>query len=86
MSKLNELVVKGQVKLMQARNKVQDKLVEMSKTKLSGDSQLVVALVLIAVAVGLCFIFRNTINQVMNQLFTAIKGAISNLSAGMIQN
>lgn len=80
MSKLDTLVIKGQIKAMQAKDKLQETLAK----KLSGDSQLVVALVLIAVAVGLCIIFRNTINEIMNSLFGTIKEAINKLSAGTI--
>lgn len=50
--------------------------------KLAGDSQIVVALVLIAVAIGLCIIFRNQIYQIMNNLFGVIGNAISSLTAG----
>lgn len=50
--------------------------------KLAGDSQIVVALVLIAVAIGLCIIFRNQIYTIMNNLFGVIGNAISSLTAG----
>lgn len=53
-------------------------------SKMSGDSQLVVALVLIAVAIGLCIIFRNTIGDVMNNLFTTIGKQINDLAAGTV--
>lgn len=53
-------------------------------SKMSGDSQLVVALVLIAVAVGLCFVFRNTISNTMATLFATIGNQIDALAAGTI--
>ena len=53
-------------------------------SKMSGDSQLVVALVLIAVAIGLCIIFRNTIGNIMNSLFTTIGTQINSLAAGTV--
>lgn len=53
-------------------------------SKMSGDSQLVVALVLIAVAIGLCIIFRNTIGDVMNNLFATIGKQINDLAAGTV--
>lgn len=53
-------------------------------SKMSGDSQLVVALVLIAVAIGLCIIFRNTIGDIMNSLFTTIGTQINALAAGSV--
>lgn len=49
-------------------------------TKHAGDSQIVVALVLIAVAIGLCIIFRNQIFGVMNNLFEQIGGSINDLA------
>ena len=52
--------------------------------KVKGDSQLVVALVLIAVAVGLCIIFRNTLYNIMTNLFTTIGTQINALSNGTV--
>lgn len=56
------------------------------KGKLKGDSQLVVALVLIAVAIGLCIIFRNSINDIMRNLLNTVTQQINDLSAGVVQN
>lgn len=47
--------------------------------KLAGDSQIVVALVLIAVAVFLCILFKNQIVNIMNNLFNQISGKIESL-------
>ena len=52
--------------------------------KVKGDSQLVVALVLIAVAVGLCIIFRNTLYNIMTSLFGTIGNQINALSNGTV--
>lgn len=52
--------------------------------KVKGDSQLVVALVLIAVAIGLCIIFRNTILNIMKTLFGTIGNQINALSNGVV--
>ena len=60
------------------------KRVEALTTKREGDSQIVVALVLIAVAIGLCIIFRNSISNVMSNLFNQITGSINNLANGSI--
>lgn len=54
--------------------------------KLSGDSQLVVALVLIAVAIGLCVVFRNQIHGIMINLMTSISNQINNLAAGTLNS
>ena len=60
------------------------KKVEALTTKRPGDSQIVVALVLIAVAIGLCIIFRNSISNVMTNLFNQISSSIDNLANGAI--
>lgn len=52
--------------------------------KVKGDSQLVVALVLIAVAIGLCIIFRNKILNIMQTLFGTIGNQINALSNGVV--
>lgn len=66
-----------------AKHKAQVSVKKMT-AKLRGDSQIVVALVLIAVAIGLCIIFRNEIFRIMNNLFTTIGGQINNLTAGKL--
>lgn len=53
-------------------------------SKREGDSQIVVALVLIAVAIGLCIIFRNQIFTIMTNLFTTIGNQINNLTSGSL--
>ena len=53
-------------------------------SKMPGDSQIVVALVLIAVAIGLCIIFRNQIFKIMQNLFDTIGKQIENLTKGDI--
>ena len=54
------------------------------KKKLAGDSQIVVALVLIAVAVFLCILFKNQIVTIMNNLFNQISSKIESLMNGGI--
>jgi len=48
-------------------------------SKMSGDDKLVVALVLIAVAVGLCIIFRNSISNIMKNIFGTMENKINSL-------
>ena len=49
----------------------------------NGDSQLIVTLILIAVAIGLCIIFRNAMANVLDGAIKFIKDAIAALfSAG----
>ena len=47
--------------------------------KSHGDSQLVVALVLIAVAVGLCVIFQDQLKGILNDLLTTVNTKINEL-------
>lgn len=72
MKKIDALIISAQTKLQRGVAKL--------AAKKSGDSQIVVALVLIAVAVGLCIIFRNQIKDIMNNLTTSIGGSIQNLA------
>lgn len=45
----------------------------------AGDSQLVVALVLIAVAVGLCVIFQAQLRNILNNLLNTVQNKIDTL-------
>ena len=63
---------------------VLDKMLISLKTKRltrksHGDSQLVVALVLIAVAVGLCVIFQDQLKGILNDLLTTVNAKINTL-------
>lgn len=74
MKKIDELFITAKVKAIKAKEKF--------LSKENGDSQLVVALVLIAVAVGLCIIFRNKISEVMSKAFSTTDTKIQNLLDG----
>lgn len=76
MNRVNRLAIGAKIRAA----KTLDSLAE----KQHGDSQIVVALVLIAVAVGLCIIFRNTISETMASLFKTISKAITDLSSGIV--
>lgn len=76
MNRLNNTIIAARTGLQ--------KRVEALTTKREGDSQIVVALVLIAVAIGLCIIFRNSISNVMSNLFNQITGSINNLANGTV--
>jgi hypothetical protein len=77
MNKLDKFIVSAKVKAMQAEKKVTDFL-----TKESGDSQVVVALILIAVAVGLCLIFKKTAMDIMSN----VKGQVTNAVTNLVSN
>ena len=50
--------------------------------KVKGDDKLVVSLVLIAIAIGLCFIFRNQISALMTTLFADMTTSIKEMYSG----
>lgn len=77
MSKLDAMVVSGKIKAQKG--------IERLMSKKAGDSQIVVALVLIAVAVGLCIIFRNEINTIMKNLINTITTTINDLAKGVVE-
>ena len=52
--------------------------------KMKGDDKLVVSLVLIAIAIGLCIIFRNEINTIMTDVFKDLGSTIKELYAGTV--
>lgn len=52
--------------------------------KMKGDDKLVVSLVLIAIAIGLCIIFRNEINTIMTDVFKDLGSTIKELYAGSV--
>lgn len=54
--------------------------------KKHGDSQVVVALVLIAVAIGLCIIFRNQVKDIINGLSSKIGNTVNSLADGTVNN
>lgn len=76
---LDSAAIRAKLAVQRATSTVKDKW-----SKMNGDSQLVVALVLVAVAIGLCFIFRTQINAIMTTLFGKIDDAIDNLTAGTV--
>lgn len=47
--------------------------------KMNGDSQLIVVLVLIIIAIALCVIFQNSIKQLMNRIFDSVNNRVTNM-------
>jgi hypothetical protein len=74
MKALNKFIVSAKVKAVAAGKKVEEFL-----TKDSGDSQVVVALILIAVAVGLCLIFKSTAMSIMKNVADQVNGTVTTL-------
>lgn len=75
MRSIDNLVIGAVIK----KNQIKDSLVKKMTSKEHGDSQLVVALVLIVVAVGLCLLFRTQIKNIMNNIFTSTGEQVNNL-------
>lgn len=55
-------------------------------SKKLGDSQVVVALVLIVVAVGLAIIFRNQVNIIIANVASRVKEAVNDLASGVVDS
>ena len=78
MSRVDSLVITAKTKAQFGCRRAKEAVT----SKLCGDSQIVVALVLIAVAVGLCIIFREQIETIMANLIGTISKAITDLASG----
>lgn len=77
MSKVNSAVVGLQVKAFQAKNWL--------KSKMAGDQTIVVALILIAIAVGLCILFRNNVMTIMDTVSKRVLTVVNNLVEGTVK-
>lgn len=80
MNKIEGFMIQARNRAYLATEAFKDKLTK----KESGDSQLVVALVLIAIALGLCIVFRNQIQAVMTNLMSKLTEAIQKFSDGVV--
>ena len=52
--------------------------------KLSGDQTIVVALILIAIAVGLCITFRNDVLKIMKKITETVTTAVDSMLEGTV--
>lgn len=77
MSKVNSAVVGLQVKAFQAKNWL--------KSKMAGDQTIVVALILIAIAVGLCILFRENVMTIMDKVSARVLTVVNNLVDGTVK-
>lgn len=78
MSKLDRLAITAKTKATMLKNNL--------TSKKPGDSQVVVALVLIVVAVGLAIIFRNQVNIIIANVATRVDTAVNDLAAGVVDS
>lgn len=80
MNSLDKVVIATKIKVADVKDTVKEKVTNVQ----FGDSQLVVALVLIVVAIGLCIVFRNQINDLMKDIFGKLSAQIKALSDGTV--
>lgn len=80
MNKMNRLAIVARTKAFMAKEAMKKALTE----KKFGDSQVVVALVLIVVAVGLAIIFRNQINGIIKTIADRVQNVVTQLASGTV--
>ena len=78
MNRLDKLAINAKIKAAAFK--------ESLTSKKMGDSQIVVALILIVVAVGLAIIFRNQINSIIQNVATYVQKTVNSLGAGNLTN
>lgn len=78
MNKLDRLAIAAKTRATMLKDSFKESLT----SKKLGDSQVVVALILIVVAIGLCYIFRKQVNDIIELVATNVKTAVNNLSSG----
>lgn len=82
MNKLNNLAITARTKAFMMKESMKEALT----SKKMGDSQVVVALVLIVVAVGLAIIFRNQINIIIANVASRVQEAVNDLASGAVDS
>ena len=78
MNRLDKLAINAKIKAAAFK--------ESLTSKKMGDSQIVVALILIVVAVSLAIIFRNQINIIVKNVATYVQNTINELGKGTVTN
>lgn len=77
-NKLELALISVQNRAIMAGSRVKDRLTN----KEEGDSNLVVVLLLIAVAVGLCITFRSQISSLLSKIFTNVNKQVDTFTSG----
>ena len=72
------------LKIVNVKNKFMMKKDKEGLKKRQGIDKLVIALVLVALGVGLAIIFRNTLYSIMTDALTSLKTAVTNLMSGTV--
>ena len=78
MNKLDRLAITAKTRATMLKDSLTSKKL--------GDSQVVVALVLIVVAVGLAIIFRNQVNIIIANVANRVQKAVNSLASGVVDN
>ena len=78
MNRLDKLAINAKIKAAAFK--------ESLTSKKMGDSQIVVALILIVVAVGLAIIFRNQINEIITNVAKYVQETVNNLGNGTVND
>lgn len=77
-NKLELALISVQNRAIMAGSRMKDRLTN----KENGDSNLVVVLLLIAIAVGLCITFRSKISDMLDTIFNTTQGKITEFTGG----
>ena len=77
-NKLELALISVQNRAIMAGSRLKDRLTN----KEDGDSNLVVVLLLIAVAVGLCIIFRDKISGLLTKIFNNVNNQVDTFTSG----
>lgn len=77
-NKLELAIISVQNRAIMAGSRMKDRLTNRE----DGDSNLVVVLLLIAVAVGLCITFRTQISSMLTKIFTNVNTQVDTFTSG----
>lgn len=77
-NKLELALISVQNRAIMAGSRMKDRLTN----KEDGDSNLVVVLLLIAVAVGLCIIFRDKMKNMLTTIFNSVTDQVGSFTSG----
>ena len=78
MNKLDRLAIAAKTRATMLKDSLTSKKL--------GDSQVVVALVLIVIAVGLAIIFRNQVSIIITNVASRVQEAVNDLAKGVVDN
>lgn len=78
MNKLDRLAIAAKTRATMLKDSLTSKKL--------GDSQVVVALVLIVIAVGFAIIFRNNVNDIIKAVASKVQEAVNDLAEGAVGN